>query len=263
MWPTLGWAGAEPIRAYGVFVLAAYLVGVLWIYSRLPELEGEPGEFWALCHALLLGVLLGGKLGFWLVEPELRTWRTGWVFWGGLLGGILAGLLFQQAYNRLYRPRRYLPVADYFGVGMPLGHWIGRLGCLAEGCCHGRPTGLPWGVRFTDPSSSVEPALLGVPLHPVQLYEAAGELAIALVLMLVVLPGVRRGRWGRGTAFFGYVAAYSALRLLTEAFRGDERGTLLADWLSPSQWVSLGGLAVGAAALRLVNRPGRPRGLYL
>ncbi len=251
MWPFLFEIGGAPVRTYGVLVALGYLTGILWLMSQRRNMELAWGEFWALTYTLFLAALVGGKLGYLLVEREwlleeplelIRNWRSGWVFWGGVFLALFAGWVFQQAYNRLYRPRRYLPVSDYFLTALPLGHWIGRLGCFSKGCCHGRPTDMPWGIAFTLPACDVEEELLGIPLHPTQLYEAAGELAIGLFLVLHVLPNIRRGRYRTGTATFGYLALYALLRLLVEFFRGDDRGTLLGPILSPSQWASLAAL---------------------
>jgi phosphatidylglycerol:prolipoprotein diacylglycerol transferase len=163
---------------------------------------------------------------------------------------LVSAWVYQQGFNAFFKPKkRYLPPADYFGVSLPLGHVLGRLGCFAQGCCYGRPTELPWGVMFTDPACSVKPELRGLPLHPVQLYEAAGELVISLWIMRWLLPRIRAGRFRYGTAFFGYIGLYAILRFVTESFRGDDRGSFLAAWLSPSQWWSIAALAIAACAL--------------
>ena len=207
---------------------------------------------------VLAGALLGGKLGFFIVEwrdfvsdpwSMLRDWNTGWVFWSGLLLGILAGSGYQWWHNRHYRPRAYLPVGDYCVTALSIGHVFGRLGCLMEGCCHGRPTSLPWGIIFTDRACSVMDSLKGLPLHPTQLYEAFGEAAAAVFLILVVLPGIRAGKYRYGTAFFGYLLYYSILRFVGECFRGDDRGVFLSPVLSPSQWTSVFSAIVVAAVL--------------
>jgi phosphatidylglycerol:prolipoprotein diacylglycerol transferase len=240
----------------------------------IPEFEEQcrrlkTGEFWVLVYSLFFGALLGGKLGFFVVEWKefrddpawlLAHWQTGWVFWFGFAGAILAGLIFLSIYNRLYMPRKFIFLADYFAAAVPLGHWIGRLGCLAEGCCHGRPTMMPWGVVFRDPTSSVSQEFLGVALHPTQLYEAVGEIAIGAFLLKQVLPRLRCGELKAGTAFYGYILFYSLLRFIVEFFRGDDRGVLLCPALSPSQWVSLVGLLTAGFFLWHPIEP-RPRQL--
>jgi phosphatidylglycerol:prolipoprotein diacylglycerol transferase len=180
----------------------------------------------------------------------LLEWNTGWVFWSGFLLACLAGFFYQIWYNKTHRPRAYLPVADYFGTALALGHVIGRIGCWTEGCCHGRPTGLPWGSVFVSPASSVPPHLLGVLLHPTQLYEAFGSAVAAAALIGWVLPGIRAGKYRYGTAFLGYILYYSILRFSIELLRGDDRGVFLSSALSPSQWVSLAAGLAAAWALK-------------
>lgn len=272
MLPVLS-AGGVALPAYGLLVASGYALGIWWLYRRLDEMRGTPGEFWALVHALLFGALAGGKLGYFLMDAGLLAARpraaaggSGWVFWTGLLGTFAMGWVFQQAYNRLRRPRRYLPVADYFVTALALGHSLGRVGCFLNACCHGRPTGLPWGVRFTDPACALPDHLLGVALQPVQLYEAAGSLALFLLLSRHALPRVRGGLWRYGTAFFLYIALYSAMRFGLEFLRGDDRGAFLSPALSPSQWLSAAGFlaAVAALGLRGVREPDpRGRSVYL
>lgn len=255
--------GPLRLEAYGLCIVAGCAVGVLWLMrwrDHVARPEDTWPDFWRMLYALFLGGLVGGKLGFVVVEWDFfretprafLDWRTGWVYWFSVLGTMAAGRLYQLYMNArvLKRPRAYLPIADYCVTAAALGHWLGRIGCFLNGCCHGRPTGLPWGVAFTSPAADLDPALLGVRLHPTQLYEAAGELALGLCLALLVLPRIRAKRWRQGTAFFLYLGGYSALRFLIETLRGDDRGGFLSSLLSPSQWVSVGGIAAAAWAIR-------------
>ena len=259
MHPTLFEIGGHAIMTYGVLTASGYLLGALWMWVHHEDMGMSLWQFFILMYCIVGGAVLGAKAGFYLVEWRdfsadpmwfLKNWRHGWVFWSGFIGTLVSAKVYQEGFNAFFAPKkRYLPPADYFGVSLPLGHVLGRLGCFAQGCCHGRPTELPWGVTFTDPSSSVKPELLNLPLHPVQLYEAAGELAIAVWIMRWLLPRIREGKFRYGTAFFGYIGLYSVLRFFTETFRGDDRGLFLSAWLSPSQWWSIGGLMIAAVAL--------------
>lgn len=269
------WADGSSYATYSLLVFLGYLVGVLWLRTQLKFHGAAPAELWGMVGTVLAGALLGGKLGFFVVERDrfladpwgmLASWNTGWVFWSGLLLGIGAGFVYQWWHNRHYRPRAYLPVADYCMAALAIGHIFGRFGCLAEGCCHGRPSSLPWAISFTSPASSVMLSLRGIPLHPTQLYEAAGEALAAAVLIGFVLPGIRAGKFRYGTAFFGYMLYYSILRFVIECFRGDYRGHFLASWLSPSQWVSLIAALVIAALWRrhgIAERDLAGRSLFL
>ncbi|TBR24088.1 prolipoprotein diacylglyceryl transferase [bacterium] len=253
--------GPLHFEAYGFFIVTGAALGVAWLMRwretlRLPE--DTWADFWKLVYVLILGGVVGGKVGFIVVEWEFVTgtpgafwsWQTGWVYWFGAAGTMLAGKLYQEYMNRkvLPRPRAYLPIADYCAAAGALGHAVGRLGCFFAGCCHGRPTGAPWAVTFTSPMADMDPALLGVPLHPTQLYEAAGEMLLALVVINLVLPAVRARKVRQGTGFFLSMGGYSLLRFTVEFFRGDDRGRLLPG-LSPSQWVSAAAFLLVAAAV--------------
>lgn len=253
------WADGTTLATYSVLVALGYLTGIVWLRTQVKNMQGTTTLFYSLVGTLLIGALGGGKLGFFLVEwrsfvadpwSMLLEWNTGWVFWSGFLLTCAAGLVYQGWYNKTHRPRAYLPVADYFVTAGALGHVIGRIGCWTEGCCHGAPTGLPWGSVFYDRASSIPPDLLGVLLHPTQLYEAFGEAVAAAVLIRWVLPGIRAGKYRYGTAFIGYILYYSILRFLIEFLRGDDRGVFLWSFLSPSQWVSLAAGLVAAWVLK-------------
>jgi phosphatidylglycerol:prolipoprotein diacylglycerol transferase len=275
MHPLLFRCGDGWVTSYSAFTILGYVVGTLWLRTQLPHIRESARVFWALVATVLSFAVLGGKLGYFLVEwraflaapgEMLRDWNTGWVFWPGLLLAMASGLLFQAWYNRTHRPRLYLPVADYVVTALPLGHMLGRIGCFLEGCCHGGPTSLPWGVVFTHPASSVSEELTGLPLHPTQLLEAGGELGLFLFFGYWVLPRIRKGTFRHGTAFLGYTLAYSVMRFLIESLRGDDRGALLFSFLSPSQWLSLLAGAAAAAALKhrgLREPDKRGRSLYV
>lgn len=246
---------------YTVLVWSGYIVGTAWAFSQTKYHEAPPKEIVKLFAVLIAAGVAGGKLGIIVVEWReflrdpgfyFRHWDVGWVFWFGLLCAMIAGLLYREWYNRSHRPRAYLPIADYLIAALAMGHVLGRVGCFMAGCCYGRPTALPWGVTFTDIHSDVPPPLRGIPLHPTQLYEAAGEALAAVLLIGLVLPALRAKKLRYGTAFFGYLLYYSIMRFSIEMVRGDDRGVILATTLSPSQWISL--LVGTGAALALLWR---------
>lgn len=183
----------------------------------------------------LIGGMLGSKLLFLALSlktiierhiPFEAALRGGFVFYGGLLGGVL-GLYI---YTRSYR----LPTASFFdlyAVVLPLGHAFGRIGCFLGGCCYGRPYS---GIGCVVYHQSLGTTPIDTPLFPIQLVEAALLLILFFVLLSVYL---HRARTGFVTTL--YLAAYAVLRFTLEWFRGDaERGCFLL--LSTSQWISLG-----------------------
>lgn len=254
MHPVLIQLGPFTLASYGVLVAAGYLLAILWLRSRSSRMPGmTEDKFWTLVYGLFFGAVMGGKLLFLAVEwravasGEVRIlgdFRYGFVFFGGVLGAMLMGALLVR---RLDLP--YLATADYLGVALPMGHALGRLGCLAAGCCYGRPTDLPWGVVLGGhPGSSTPPELWGVPLHPTQVYESLANAAIALFLARRWLPLAEKGEEPAGSVFAAYWLLYSLARFGVELLRGDDRGGA-ALGLHVSQWIGLLGAAAAAAVL--------------
>lgn len=252
MYPILIDFGFWQLSTYGLFTATAYLVGILWLKSQIPFMPNmNEDKFWKLVYALFAGAILGGKFLYLALNLEhlegglqfFKDFRYGFVFFGGLLGAMLTGF---WATRRLKLP--YLGTADYLGVMLPLGHWLGRLGCLGAGCCYGKPTTLPWGVSLGASSYSSTPRhLWGMPLHPTQLYEAAADILMALFLLCCMLPRAKNKMLAPGTVFLSYAMLYSAARFAVEFFRGDDRGWTMGA-LSISQWISVA-VFLGAAVV--------------
>jgi phosphatidylglycerol:prolipoprotein diacylglycerol transferase len=139
-----------------------------------------------------------------------------------------------------YIARKRMPfwtTCDVFAPGIALGHVTGRLGCLAAGCCYGKPTDLPWAIIFTNPQAAANVGTpLGIPLHPTQIYEAGAE----LLILFLLLGTERRGRPFPGRTFWGYMLLYALSRFVIEYFRGDPRGVdPVFGMFSTSQFISL------------------------
>ena len=241
MHPILFKIGSFELASYGVMTALGYLAASLYLLPRTSKIKLDKDTFWNLIFIAFMGAILGAKLLFILVTwPQLdgsvweklmffvRDFRYGFVFYGGMIAAV-ASLL-------VYMKKKHLPIlqtADFMIVGLPLGHMFGRVGCFLAGCCHGKPTSLPWGVTFTDSHSLVSPDLLGVPVHPVQLYEAVGNL-----LIFFILHKLYNRPHKNGTVLLAYIACYGTLRFILEFFRGDFRGAYIFG-LSPAQLITL------------------------
>lgn len=181
-------------------------------------------------------------------------WNGGLAYYGGLLSATVTGLWFLR--------REGFPVwkgADAAAAVIPLGIFFGRLGCFFGGCCFGLITEHPWGLSFPGGSpASLKHAELqllahsgqdSLPVHPTQLYESLGCLAISAYLLLWLAP---RKRFD-GQVLLACLGLYAALRFGLEFLRADDRGSLLG--LSTSQLIGvLILLAVVAAYRPLRNR---------
>lgn len=235
----------------GLSALAAYLY-----YARFRPAGLTDEEFWELMFGLAVGVIVGGLVLYCFaygngLASNLRTLfvrrrNPGGSFFGSLLGAAVVLLVFSRA-----RGKSFARLADPLGPASLLGLSVMRVGCLLHGCCHGRPTDLPWGIVFTDPRCNVRNAWLGRPLHPTQVYEAAGSLLIALLVHRVFLRRVRDGRAPEGSAFAWSAGLYAVMRFGLDFLRGGDAGLLTPLGLTTSQLLSLAVLAAIAAVTRL------------
>ncbi len=208
--------GPLDIHTYGVLVAIGFMVG-LWVAARRAPGEGlKPEQVTDLGVWLIISGMLGGKLFhivfFWdefiaaWRADGLRSLREGFVFYGGFILASLAAVIYARV--------KHLPLAklaDVLAPSIALGHAFGRLGCFFNGCCYGKACSLPWAVTFPPPH-----VMHGVPVHPTQLYEALGNLAI-----FTGLTAFYRQKRFDGQIWWLYVLGYGALRFLVEFFRGD------------------------------------------
>jgi phosphatidylglycerol---prolipoprotein diacylglyceryl transferase len=246
MHPILLEIGPLTLRTYGALVALAFLAA-LRMSKWAVKLRGIPEKylmdlsiilvFTGLLGARLFYVLLNGSY-YWSHPLDiLKVWEGGLVFYGGFLTAAVSGLLYCR--------RHQLSVglmADCLAPALAMGQAIGRWGCFFAGCCYGRPTLAPWGIRFKDPASL---APLDISLHPVQVYEAVGNLVIAFFLWsrLIKKPDAPHGQ-----VFWLYVLLYGLLRFGVEMLRGDDRGPMWAGFY-PSQVIALAAILVSGSLL--------------
>ncbi len=210
---------------------------------------------------IILGVILGGRLGFvlfyqpayYLANPVdiLKVWQGGMAFHGGFLGVVVAGWVFTA---RHAIPR--LQAADCIALGVPVGLMLGRIANFINAELWGRPTEMPWGVIFPGDMAQDCPGVIGLcARHPSQLYEAALEGAVLLGLMLWL--AFRRDALkvpGRITGVF--LLGYGLARYVVEWFRQADPQFITAD--NPLGWV-IPGFTMG----QLLSLPMAVVGLWL
>jgi phosphatidylglycerol---prolipoprotein diacylglyceryl transferase len=315
-----------PIHAYGILLATGFISAVM-VGSVLAQREwrGEEGhrkreQLMDLAFWVLAAGIVGSRVLFILVNwkqyaanpSEIFSLAGGLVFYGGLVGAMIAAFVFARAHRI-----DFLRLGDLAIPTVSLGQAFGRLGCFSAGCCWGDVAhqGFLFGVHF--PGAGLVRNLFGqlshtaslaaqsqavdsrwvvpatgeifhhkvegavrisewvaqhghtLPVHPTQLYESIGQLAIFFGLL-----AMRRYRRFHGQILGMWLMAYAVLRTSVELFRGDlERGTLhgllealgltglaervpLEAWynVSTSQFISLCMFALGAA---IVYRKGR------
>lgn len=214
--------------AYILGILVAWRLGVmavrrarLWPAHTPPM---TPTQIEDLLTWIILGVILGGRLGFvafyqpayYLQNPVqiLFVWQGGMAFHGGLLGVVVASWLFT-----LRHALPTLGTADLVAHTVPCGLLLGRLANFINAELWGRPSDLPWAVIFPGAAAQDCPGVTGLcARHPSQLYEAALEGAILGLLLLWLV--YRRGAFKRPGLTVGvFLAWYGAARFVVEFVR--------------------------------------------
>jgi phosphatidylglycerol:prolipoprotein diacylglycerol transferase len=249
MHPLLLKIGSIPIHTYGFMIAIGFLIAI-WVVRSLAERAKINVErtldlsFWCLLLGFLgaRSLFISTRLPTFLQDPAsmFRVWEGGLVF----LGGPLVVVPFAIWYTRRHGLSPW-KVVDVLMPALTVAHAFGRFGCLAAGCCYGRPTGSEWGIRFH--SDLVEKHLHGIPLHPTQLYEAG-----ALLILFFGLLRVFKRKEFDGQVGLTYFIAYPIIRSIVEIYRGDEiRGFVIDGILSTSQFISLLIFVAAAITLRI------------
>ena len=205
----------------------------MWLFRRELQRSRLPESAVDSAVAGILGGMAGAKL-LWVFEhlgeepaADLLLSRGGMSWFGGLAGGVLAGLLVMH-WKRLPK----LAVVAAATPALALGHMVGRIGCFLVGDDYGRPSDLPWAVAFPE---GLPPTT--IPVHPTQLYEAAALIPIAFVLLRM-----RRNRSSDRAVLGTYLVLAGALRFAIEFIRINERVIAM---LSVAHLASLVAVAVG------------------
>ena len=243
-----------PVRWYGLVLVVAAAVAV-WFAQREARRRGiAPGivsdaVIWVGAAALVGGRLLyviQNELGSLADHPAhiLMVWMGGLSFYGGLIAGLAALVLFAR--------RRGLPILATFDVAAPaaaIGQAIGHVGCLIGGDSYGIPTDLPWAVIYTNPAAM---APQGVPLHPTQAYEA---LLLGVLFVALWLGRRRLGRLGDGVLAGAYLFGLAAIRFGLFFLR-DEPAVLFG--LKTAQLLGLGIAGLAVVVLLSHSRSSKP-----
>jgi phosphatidylglycerol---prolipoprotein diacylglyceryl transferase len=247
--------GPFDVRWYALAYISGLLLG-RWYVARLvrqspfamTELQVDDLLFWTT-----LGVVLGGRFGyvlfykpgFYLQNPGeiLAMWHGGMSFHGGLVGVVLAIILYSR-FNKL----NVFAVGDAVCCAVPLGLFFGRIANFINGELYGRVApDLEWGMVF--PNGGPEPR------HPSQLYEAGmeGLALLGLLFLLWKLTGLRE-RTGMLAGIF--LTGYGLARIIAENFRQPDSflGFLVGDWLTMGQVLSLPLVVAGLTIIWLRNR---------
>jgi phosphatidylglycerol:prolipoprotein diacylglycerol transferase len=255
--------GPLAIHSYGVMMALGFLAGLAsWTWLSRGRERG-----FAFCSDLLFWIMVSGVLGARIayVVSEwpsfaahpidiIRIDQGGLIYYGGFIGAAIAVFVFARV-----RRQNARELLDFTITSVPLAHALGRVGCLLNGCCHGKEGGGMLAVTFPPDSLAwldqleagriARDAPRSLPVHPVQLYEAAFDLALYALLIVFYR---RTPRPGSTTAL--YLLIYPLGRFSLEFLRGDSR--MRCGGLSVAQWFSVALFVVGIGFLATLRSRG-------
>lgn len=256
--------GPLQFTGFGFAMLMSFVIGQIIVQREMQRRGQDPQPAGDMVFAAVIGGLLGAKIYYAILMHDLSslTSRAGFVFWGGLIGGILA-VMFVVMRKRLGIAR----VSDSVAVALPAAYAIGRTGCWAVGDDYGRPWNGPWAVSFPEgaPPSTVAnmssafgvkfPAGTSpsevVSVHPTQIYEV-----LMGAIMFFIILRLRKQPHGEGWLFGVYCLLAGVERFIVEFFRAkDDR--FLGGGLTLAQLFATAFIIFGAAWMAYKWRPAR------
>jgi phosphatidylglycerol:prolipoprotein diacylglycerol transferase len=257
------------IRWYGLAYVAGFLIafGLLGLYWRKGRSVLAPRMQESLAMALILGVVLGGRLGYFLLYEAgtffsnplifFRVWEGGMSSHGGFIGVTLAGLWVARKYR--INP---LQIGDLVASVTPPGLLLGRIANFINGELWGKVSEVRWAVIFPGSAPAGMPVELIAPRHPSQLYQAFLEGLVLLVYMQVRFWTVK----GRGPAAASspyrsarpghlmgeFLIGYGLMRILGELFREPDASLILS--MSRGSFYSIFLILAGAGLVYWTRR---------
>ncbi len=227
----------------------AYIFGIIcgWIYIKKILIKNNIHKIYIddLITYLIIGIIVGGRLGyvliynlkFYLKNPSeiIMIWQGGMSFHGGLIGIIIATVIFCKKNNL----EKYI-FFDFIAVAAPIGIFFGRIANFINSELVGKPTDLIWGVIF--------PLIDNIPRHPSQLYEALLE---GIFLFIIMNKIYFSKNYKEGSCSFAFLIFYGIFRLFSEIFREpDEQIGYIFGSLSMGMLLSILMIFIGILLLR-------------
>ncbi|MBQ7096855.1 MAG: prolipoprotein diacylglyceryl transferase [Clostridia bacterium] len=245
MLPFLNILGVK-IPTYGICLIIGIFLSSLMAYHSIKKdktitKEKVPPEYLLIILVIcIFAFIVGARLLFILVtydisyiveqisKPNLSfiTQNSGMVFYGGLIFGII-GALIAAHFTKI----DLLEIERHIVPYIPLGHAIGRIGCLLGGCCYGMRYSGFGAVYYKHSVIGLPPDVGFFPVQPL-------EALLDIFIMFIMLTYTKKTR-PKGNVLSFYLLLYAIMRFITELFRGDSFRGIFSGF-STSQWISIG-----------------------
>jgi len=245
--------GILQIRWYGLSYVGG-IIGAWWLLLHRAKTNGlgwTEEQVADLIFYSTIGIILGGRLGsvlfynlsYYLQHPlaVLKIWEGGMSFHGGLIGILVAILVFAR---RTDKP--FFTVSDFLIPVIPVGLFSGRMANFINGELWGTPSDLPWAMIFPHPDAE------GIARHPSQLYEAFFEGLVLFIVVWWFSAKPRPAMAVTGLLFVGYGISRSGIEFVREP--DVHLGYLAGDWLTMGQVLTFPMIVIGSIFLWLGYR---------
>ena len=244
MYPIIAEFGPLTIYSFGVMMALGFYIGSAVSVAEYRRRGGDGEQMWNLLVWLFIGGLVGSKIlslgndpAAFFRDPIGQTFSgSGFVWYGGLIGGLAVGFALRRRYNITLGT-----LLDCTALGLPVGQAIGRLGCHVAGDGDwGTITELPWGVAYTNAIIGWDYAP-GTTVHPTPIYEF-----LAYMSVFGVLFSLRKRDLPAGAMFALYLVGNATARFAVEFIRINPR---VAFGLTQAQLIAIVLFTLGAAWL--------------
>ncbi len=235
--------GSFSVRWYGVCYLIAFLLGY-WQAIIKKSNNWNKEQIEDLVFYIAIGVILGGRIGYVLfysasdifIEPLtlLQFWLPGRSFHGGLLGVLIAIIVYAKKTNRAF-----LDITDFIAPIIPIGIFFGRIGNFINGELWGRITNVPWGMVFRHVDE--------MPRHPSQLYEALLEGVLLFFILKICDNNSKCNVRGFKSGIF--LICYAMFRIFVECYREPDLDQGFIANMTMGQILSIPMLIVGVGLM--------------
>lgn len=250
MYPRLFTFGHIVIPTYGVVIAIAVIASLLLALSLARRVGLNTDRVWTLGLLAIFSAIVGSKLLLiainwrsFFASPRLLLSLPTFQSDGVFLGGVALAFAICIPYT-LYAKLPLLRTMDVIAPALALGQGVGRIGCLAAGCCYGLPTNAHWGIVFTSRFAERTTGVpLGVPLYPTQIFESVASLLICAVLLWLLTR-----KHHDGEVMAAWLFLYGFARFFLEFYRGDAgRGSVFGGLFTATQLLAM--IAVASAGV--------------
>ncbi len=241
-----------PVTVYGYGLMIA--IGIMAAYAvleyRAKKTCRDHERIFSVTFWSVIGGLLGAKLLYYITQLKeiiadpkiILNISDGFVVYGGIIGGILAGFIYCKKAKL-----RFLQIFDLVMPSVALAQGFGRIGCLLAGCCYGIETKSPLGIIFHESHFAPNE----IRLIPTQIISSGLDF-----LNFFVLIAIAKRTKADGQVAGLYLIFYSIGRFFLEFYRGDLiRGSVGS--LSTSQFISIFLMLIGLGIVLLAGYSSR------